>query len=516
MKTAYLLVGAGVTALLVLGSGACTGRSPAQGAPLSEPVPEVCTPRRAPPALGVLDSVVDDVTAQRVLSWRRDVEEERMLEELNPALVRESLRLEQSQIALGCVDLDDTVDVGRALFLRTWTRADGWGGADTSTLRRVQRGTEGGPDALSCQSCHWKGGAHGAGDRADNAYLFGDGDDVTSADARNAPALWGAGWVELAAQEISAEIQAQAEGVRQLAGYEGATVTRPLASKGISFGTATASPDGTLDLSGVVGVDPDLVVKPFGLKGTHATLRSFVGNSLAVHLGLEAEERFGAGGSGGDSDSDGDGDGVVREITEGQLTSLVALLATLDAPPLAALDEGPYREPVLFSNELEIVRSPEYTARWLDGFAMFGTFGCASCHVPFVPVEDARYRTNDVVIDLAADGARPVPERDDEGRWLVPAFTDFKRHDMGPALAGRHDEAGVPASMWLTKRLWGVALTSPYLHNGAAITFDEAVSLHGGEAEEAARNFALADEDERVSLRLFLASLARAPSVRIR
>ena len=55
--------------------------------------------------------------------------------------------------------------------------------------------------------------------------------------------------------------------------------------------------------------------------------------------------------------------GVTREITEGQLTALTLLIATLDAPPLAALDEGPYREPELFSNELEMVRSPELTAR---------------------------------------------------------------------------------------------------------------------------------------------------------
>lgn len=183
---------------------------------------------------------------------------------------------------------------------------------------------------------------------------------------------------------------------------------------------------------------------------------------------------------------------------------------------------GPYREAVLFSNELEIVRSPEFTSRWIAGFSTFGRVGCASCHIPFVRVNDPRYRTrapvsgSEVVVDLAVDGARPVPERDDEGRYLIPAFTDFKRHDMGPALAGRVNEDGVPASAWMTRRLWGLALTSPYLHTGAAMTFDEAVSAHGGEAEQAARSWSLLDEDERVSVRLFLSSLARAPSIRIR
>lgn len=536
-------------AALIACSGlvACSGRAPSAGGAPPELVPAACPPWRAPPRLGIVDAVVDETTAQRLIEHRRQVEQERVLEELDPALVASSLRLEQSQIALGCVSLDAVVDVGRALFMRSWRRSDGWGHAlvDTSgnasgnanstgaLLRRVQEGRFGGPDALSCQSCHWKGGALGAGDRVDDAWLAGDGDDVDSADARNPPALWGAGWVEIAAREISADLREQADGVQKLAGFDGAPVTRPLASKGISFGTASATPDGaggaTLDLSGVVGVDADLIVKPFGLKGTSATLREFIGASLQLHLGLQAEEVVSQAASArrvelGDGPTDDpDRDGVTREITEGQLSALALLIATTDAPPLAALDEGPYREPELFSNELDIVRSPEFTARWLDGFALFGRFGCASCHVPFVPVTGSRYRASDasaaasaVVVDLASDGARPIPDRDDEGRFLVAAFSDFKRHDLGPRLAGRHADGGVPAELWLTKRLWGVGLTSPYLHTGAAMTFDEAVAMHGGEAEDAARAFARADEDERVSLRLFLASLARAPSVRIR
>ena len=48
------------------------------------------------------------------------------------------------------------------------------------------------------------------------------------------------------------------------------------------------------------------------------------------------------------------------------------------------------------------------------------------------------------------------------------------------------------------------------------MTVDEAIVMHGGEAAVAARKFALLSEAEQIDLRLFLASLARAPSVRIR
>ena len=99
---------------------------------------------------------------------------------------------------------------------------------------------------------------------------------------------------------------------------------------------------------------------------------------------------------------------------------------------------------------------------------------------------------------------------------LIPAFTDFKRHDMGAALTGRADEGGVARSVWMTRRLWGLASTSPYLHDGSAMTFDEAIARHGGDAAQAQRAYALLDEGERTSVRIFLASLARAPSIRIR
>ena len=45
---------------------------------------------------------------------------------------------------------------------------------------------------------------------------------------------------------------------------------------------------------------------------------------------------------------------------------------------------------------------------------------------------------------------------------------------------------------WRTHPLWGVATSSPYLHDGRANTIDESIRLHGGEAaatSEATRGF---------------------------
>lgn len=488
-----------------------------------------CPSWRPPPALGVLDAKTDPTTAQRIANWRNANRRERWLEELDPALVRNSLRLEQAQLDNGCVNLDQVVDVGRGLFLRRFTRADGWG-HDNAQLQRIQVAEEGGPDAFSCQDCHWKGGAAGSGDRVDNTYMMGDGDDVTSADVRNPPALWGAGWRELLAAEMSTDLQAIAADALVRASQSGESVRVELRSKGIYFGDVEAfldaKGDAQLDTSTLYMVDGDLVIKPFGWKGTFPSLRDFIGESLQVHLGLQAEERLYKSdednGPAVAANTNADHDGVSREITEGELSALTLYVATLDAPPFWAPDEGVYREPVFFSKEFEFIHTPEAADRWRKGFSLFGSIGCTRCHVPYLPLQNSVYEMeaplsgHRLAVDLATQGAKPVPEQDEQGRYLVAAFSDFRRHDMGPALSARYAERGVAASVWLTRPLWGLAMTSPYLHTGEAMVFDDALALHGGEAELAANNYRLLREQDRESIRFFLASLARAPMMRIR
>lgn len=497
----------------------------------SPPVPSAAAPcpTSAWPSLGVVDARVDLETTQRYLDWRAQREEARLQEELAPSAQQAALRMEQGDLSRGCYTLDEVVDLGRLLFLRDFTKPEGHGHDDK--LYRFQRGRFGGPDATSCQSCHWKGGEVGAGDRVDNAYLFGDGDDVSTADVRNPSPLWGAGWIELLGAEMSRELAAQADALLAEAEATGARVERELVAKGVSFGHLAAAPSPgdqlVLDTSGVLGVDADLVVKPFGWKGTYRTLRDIVGASLQLHLGLQpdevvaAPEAFGVD-VGNASATDPDGDGVEREISDGQVSALVLYLATQDAPPFLVPEEGVFRPYELYSNELEFIRSPEYVAVWTEGYSLFRDVGCVTCHVPFLPLERAEYRTRpagesvDLVVDLAAEGARPVPPQDDEGRYLVAAFSDFKRHDLGPGLASAHEDRGVPATQWLTRPLWGLSQSSPYLHTGDAMVVDDAIARHGGEAEESRLAFLRLGIAEKEKLRFFLASLARAPRVRVR
>lgn len=510
--------------------------------------PEPCPPWTPPAGLGgPAAAVVDEAEAARWRAYAAARHDERLREALDPAAIAARYRIEQADIDRGCVPFGDLVDLGRGIFLRRFTLAEGYGnalagvpGTDAGdrpppNLRRLQRGRFGGPDAARCSDCHWKGGLAGAGDRADNSFLYGDGDDLATHEIRNPPALWGAGWTERIAAEMSAELAATVDAARAEAAA-GAPVTVDLVAKGTHFGRITVAPDGAVDTRAVEGIDPDLVVKPFGWKGVFPTLRAFVTHSLAIHFGLQAEGLVAAPGEldlgGGPEPDDPDADGVRREITEGQLTALVAFLATLPAPDIEIPVEGGFADP--FAPELPIiVDAPEFALRWADGAALFEGYGCALCHTPLMEVRDPVYRTAPGgidgiggiggidgiahAIDLSTHAAAPRPARDpDRGVWLVPVFSDFKRHDMGPLLTGRHPERGVPAAQWMTRRLWGVGQTGPYLHDGSAATFDEAIARHGGEAAFAAEAYLAAPDAERAALRVFLGALRRAPAIRIR
>lgn len=61
------------------------------------------------------------------------------------------------------------------------------------------------------------------------------------------------------------------------------SVTKRLDTKGVSFGQITANANGTLDLSGVEGIDTDLIVKPFHQKGVVNSVLVFTVNVELTH-----------------------------------------------------------------------------------------------------------------------------------------------------------------------------------------------------------------------------------------
>jgi cytochrome c peroxidase len=397
-------------------------------------------------------------------------------------------------------------ELGAQLFHHLFLREEGFGDRDQALLVRVERGARGGPDARRCSDCHRRGGPAGAGDAVDNAHLDGDGDTPASGLERNPIALSGAGIVELLGREMSVELAARARALGNEAREAGEKRRVALAAKGVSFGFLSAEADGRLDVSEVRGVDADLVVKPFGHKGHEHSLRDIIEDELLLHHGMQSShlaqhgkpERVGA-----FPLPDPDGDGVVDEIAEGEVTALTAFVAMQELP------------------HIELPRESSLVTRWAQGQARFVALGCAGCHTPSLPLDSTVYELASrdgkarLRIDLSRQGAAPRIARAADGRVHVFLFSDLRRHVMGPLLREARGYRGVSAAEFLTRPLWGLARSAPYLHDGRSATLDHAILQHGGEADEARRRYEKLSDEERAPLRIYLTSLTRMPRMMV-
>jgi CxxC motif-containing protein (DUF1111 family) len=200
-----------------------------------------------------------------------------------------------------------------------------------------------------------------------------------------------------------------------------------------------------------------------------------------------------------------DEDGVSLEIHDAMMTTVVGYLAQLEAPTMRA------------------PRDPGLIDAWAAGRSHFDAIGCAGCHVPILELENTKLDAREpdpkgttLIIDVAKDGDGPKIEPKYGGHvtpYLVHLFSDLKRHDMGAALATPSAQGTIPAQVFLTRPLWGLAETAPYLHDGRAPTVHEAIALHGGEGTAARDAYLALDERGRSSVRVFLTSLSRAPKL---
>jgi hypothetical protein len=423
---------------------------------------------------------------------------------------------------------------GRQLFQRKFTAEQGVGPrvSRSSTGDIRQQRALGAGLADSCASCHG---------RPRGSAGFG-GDVATRPDSRDAPHLFGLGLKEMLADEITADLRAIRErALREAAGRPRCRrrdcaprpVTARLVSKGISFGSLTAYPDGTVDTAKVEGVDPDLRVRPFFHHGETISIREFAIGAFQAEMGLQAGDPVlcaatdpvapapAASPAGfrydprldrferppGCDAGDPDDDGVHDELDPAVIDHMEFYLLNYFKPALGA-----------------------QTPRTRRGRARLDELGCTGCHVADLVIRSDR-RVADVetlhdpvrgVFNRLFATVEPrfaiVPER---GRppLLLPAaepfvvrnvFTDFKRHDLGPAFHEREYD-GTLHTRFLTAPLWGVGTSAPYGHDGRSINLEEVILRHGGEAQRSRDAFARLGESARRELLDFLATLVLFP-----
>ncbi len=393
---------------------------------------------------------------------------------------------------------------------------------------------EGGANATSFIACHNAPIANGAGDVAVNVLVDpAHTGDPTIYLERNTLPLFALGIPQRLAEEISADLYRQRDAAQQVACISGRTSVQ-LESKGVDYGTlilTRVSKDPCsveTDSSGLSGIDRDLVIKPFGWKGNHATIRAFTRNAAHNELGLQAVELVG--------DQDGDFDGVVNELTVGDVTALTIYMAALERPvtKIELADLG------------LIDLSGSERTDILAGEALFAQTGCTSCHTPAMSFREAVFKepsetpgffdssfpdgtdpnnhglnnVNAITFNLAGDQPNNriklldgsiqhlgAAQQNAEGKPVARWYTDFKRHDMGSDLADPDNPLGLGASMFLTRSLAGVGATGPWLHDGRATTLQEAIMSHAGEASDSTTAYKHLSESEQTKIVAFLKNL---------
>lgn len=479
-----------------------------------------------------------------------------------------------------------------------------------------------GLDSQSCFECHNSIGSYhepgtqsaamvrkpgatvGAAGFASNLFQNDEFPDPLLKFLRNAPHVFGSGYAQQLASEMSLCLNAQIHAARLSAkASPGVSQSIDLEAKGTKFGsfsttynkaTGKYSDDftkvegvfrsGVLDDDGLYG----LAVRPFQFKGIASSLRHFHRDALDFHFSMQAVEKVGV-------DHDCDKDGLVNEVSTGNVTAIAAFV-------------GMTRVPVQHprpGHEASVVRGERLFNGQGSTNIPAGSRMCAQCHTPTLTLEDPTFTVEDPVIpapgepcpseaispmtgkpmlpmlvnpdppqktavnrrfkklrdefldrpekfrleDVRKVGPRPpdkavppaapgafnldpakicalIPYKqlrlsgydidltrpwgagqpsdlpsyiiprlgaDPSGRVHVPIFSDLRTHDMGKGLQDvapqSSDVMGVtiPPRQFLTRPLWGVADSGPYLHDGRARDLREAILGHALDPSDPSR-----------------------------
>jgi hypothetical protein len=456
--------------------------------------------------------------------------------------------------------LKNLLEYGKKVFMANWTVQDGAGrpmmkGNGTALsdpskpltdLRAFNRLS--GPDANSCYGCHNMpyGVPGGGGDFVTSVFVLGQRFDFLTfdpsdhvptsgavdesqsrvtlqnvANLRKTTGMFGAGYLEMLARQMTADLQATRDSL-QLG------QSKELVSKGVSFGWLTRQKDGSWDTSRVEGLPrasivaptpvdrPTLILRPWHQASNVVSLREFSNTAFNQHHGMQSTERFGF-------DTDADGDGIKNELTRADITAVTLYQATMAVPGRV------------------IPNNPEIERAVWNGEQIFEQIGCAGCHIPRLPLDKKGWvftepnpynpalnlrtgTTKNIAVDLNSKDL-PLPRLTTDATnsdvvW-VPSFTDLKLHDIcdsrdpGEPL----DQNQTPWTpkfhqgnrRFLTKRLWGLANEPPFFHHGLFTTIRQSVLAHSGEALQSRTSFQALTPHDQDSLIEFLKTLQVLP-----
>jgi CxxC motif-containing protein (DUF1111 family) len=233
----------------------------------------------------------------------------------------------------------------------------------------------------------------------------------------------------------------------------------------------------------------------FGWKSQHASLLSFSGDAYLNEIG------------------------ITNRLIPDEVTDLCNTVAEPNDKPgadgLTDLDH--------FARFMRATKAPARDARQAattaarKGEALFASVGCEVCHVPTLTTAAAGTPVN--------GGTFAIPEA--LGNKTFHPYGDFLLHDVGTGDGiviaqeehyGKHmqqtkwknmspEAHRSTANRMRTAPLWGVRTHPMLMHDGASLTFRDAIVRHQGEASEVTKRFERLSQADQQAIVEFLKSL---------
>ncbi|MHC4134920.1 MAG: di-heme oxidoredictase family protein, partial [Planctomycetota bacterium] len=198
----------------------------------------------------------------------------------------------------------------------------------------------------------------------------------------------------------------------------------------------------------------------FGYKAQEGNLEDFVRGPLFNHLGITTDPLLA---------------GAPQPLrVEAQISTPGTPTTDTDGTPDPELDIFELSDLLVYTQQLAPPPPLPMGSTARRGEEIFESLGCAKCHIP----------------DMAG-----AP---------VDAYTDLLLHDMGAELADGVRLGNATGSEFRTQPLWGLRHHAPFLHDGSADTIDEAIRLHGGEADAIRNAYTQLSQDDRDAVLGFL------------
>ena len=122
---------------------------------------------------------------------------------------------------------------------------------------------------------------------------------------------------------------------------------------------------------------------------------------------------------------------------------------------------------------------------------LFAQAGCDTCHIPTLPTRADWPLAPQAGID-------------------APVFTDMLLHDMGEGFSDGLVDGDADPSEWRTAPLVGLRHLRYYLHDGRAVTVEDAILAHGAVGSEAlfsAERYAALSDADGATLLAYVESL---------